>query len=311
MSPERRAVIDVGTNSVKLLVAEVEGRAVHPLLEKSEQTRLGRGFYETHRLRPESIAQTAEAVARFAGQAAVYAPTRIKVIATSAARDAVNQEELIQAIRSVSGLETDVISGEQEADWVYAGVRSDPQLGREPLLIFDIGGGSTEFILGEEDTQHFRQSFPLGTVRLFDKVPVSDPPSGQAWEACHKLITDFLQTTVQPTLGPALRRFGSRPVQLVSTGGTAAILACVSLALETFIRERIEAARLSLEEIEKQRRRFWALPLLERKKIPGLPPDRADVMLFGAAILAEVMRCFGFSHVRVSTRGLRFAAVLT
>src|SRR5437762_12061285 len=127
MEATRRAVIDVGTNSIKLLVADVAGHEVRPLLEESKQTRLGRGFYETHRLQPEAIATTAKAVAKFAEMARERRAASIRVIATSAARDAENPSELTSAIEQVAGLKVEIISGDQEADWVFKGVTTDPQ----------------------------------------------------------------------------------------------------------------------------------------------------------------------------------------
>src|SRR5438093_9622987 len=147
----RRAVIDIGTNSVKLLVAEVSGRRVHPLLERSEQTRLGRGFYATHRLQPAAIADTARAVAGFAAQAREWGAVPTRVIATSAARDAINQSELLAALQSASNLEDDVISGEQEADWAFRGVNSDPAFAGQPLILVDVGGRSTACIPAERN----------------------------------------------------------------------------------------------------------------------------------------------------------------
>src|SRR2546427_10122660 len=146
---QRRAVIDVGTNSVKLLVAQVSGRRVDPLHEESEQTRLGSGFYETHRLQPATIVRTGRAVAEFARQAAEWSVVSTRVIATSAARDALNQDQLLAAIRAASGLAVEVIFGEQEADWAFRGGRSTPPFAGPPLLIFEVGGGSRQFILGE------------------------------------------------------------------------------------------------------------------------------------------------------------------
>src|SRR5438067_2450389 len=136
----RRAVIDVGTNSVKLLVAEVSGRRVEPLIERSEQSRLGRGFYQNRRLQPAAIRDTALAVAGFAAEAAESGAVATRVIATSAARDAVNQQELIAAIQTASGLPVEIISGEQEADWAFRGVISDTVFAGHPLLIVDVGG---------------------------------------------------------------------------------------------------------------------------------------------------------------------------
>src|SRR6185436_12776007 len=121
MKPVTRAVIDVGTNSVKLLVAEVGAGQVLPILEESEQTRLGSGFYETRQLQPQAIEHTAAVVKEFAERARLWAAVTPMVIATSAARDAINQDELLNAIQEASGLKVRVISGEEEADWVYKG----------------------------------------------------------------------------------------------------------------------------------------------------------------------------------------------
>ena len=310
MPSQRRAVIDVGTNSVKILVAQVSGRQVDPLLEQSEQTRLGSGFYETHRLQPATIAQTARAVAEFARQAAEWSAVSIRVIATSAARDALNQEELLTAIRAASGLAVEVISGELEADWAFRGVRSTPLFAGQPLLIVDVGGGSTQFILGEGDHQQFRHSFRLGAVRLLERLPHSDPPSPDEWARCRATLKDYLEQQVRPVIDSELRTFSSRAVQLVGTGGTASVLARIELGLASYDRERIEALSLSLALVRRQRERLWSLPLAERKKIAGLPLDRADVILTGAAIYEVLMGSLGFPDLRVSTRGLRFAAVL-
>ncbi|MGI8966242.1 MAG: hypothetical protein ACR2H1_09180, partial [Limisphaerales bacterium] len=137
----RGAVIDVGTNSVKLLVAVFSKNKIKPLLEESKQTRLGRGFYQNHFLQPSAIEQTAEAVAHFAQTAKKQGVAFIRVIATSAARDAKNPEDLICAIEKKSDLRVEIISGEQEADWVFRGVITNPELARHALLILDVGGG--------------------------------------------------------------------------------------------------------------------------------------------------------------------------
>jgi len=307
---QRRAVIDVGTNSVKLLVAQVSGRRVDPLLEQSEQTRLGSGFYETHRLQPATIARTARAVAEFARKAAEWSAVSTRVIATSAARDALNQDELLTAIRAASGLAVEVVSGEQEADWAFRGVGSTPLFAGRPLLIVDVGGGSTQFILGEGDHQQFRHSFRLGTVRLMERLPHSDPPTPDEWERCLVMLADFLAQQVRPVIDSELRTFSSRAVQLVGTGGTASVMARIDLGLESFDRERIEALLLTQERVRRQREQLWTLPLVERKRIAGLPVDRVDVILTGVAIYEVLMEIFGFPDLRVSTRGLRFAAVL-
>lgn len=313
MSHTRRAVIDVGTNSVKLLVADVEGCEVRPVCEKSRQTRLGQGFYETHRLQPGPISKTASAVTAFAAEARELKAEAIRIIATSAARDAVNSEELVSAIETTAGLKVEIISGEKEAEWVFHGVTSDPALAKDPLLLLDVGGGSTEFILGQGGHANFSQSFPLGTVRLMEMAPHNDPPKSEGLSKCRDWVRKFLETEVRPKLGPQMEhvdklRAGAR-LQMVGTGGTASILARMELKADDFDRGRIEATRLSLERVRWHVDHLWGLPLARREKITGLPPKRADVILTGAVIYEAVMESFDFAELRVSTRGLRFAAV--
>src|SRR2546421_1707716 len=174
MTAVRRAVIDVGTNSIKLLVGEVSGDYIKPLWEESEQTRLGKGFYETHLLQRQAIHATAHFAAQFAELARSYGVASPRVIATSAARDALNQSELIHALEKSSGLKVDVIPGEQEAELAYRGVVSDPALDGKRLLIMDAGGGSTQLIVGKGARVEFAQSFKLGAVRLHEQFPPSD-----------------------------------------------------------------------------------------------------------------------------------------
>jgi exopolyphosphatase/guanosine-5'-triphosphate,3'-diphosphate pyrophosphatase len=327
MQPIRRAVIDVGTNSVKLLVADLAGLAIQPVSEQSKQTRLGHGFYETHRLQTEAIAATAKAVADFAAVAHEAQAVSIRVFATSAAREAVNREELTTAIEQASGLKVEVILGEQEAEWGFQGVTTDPQLARAPLLVMDVGGGSTQFVFGRDGLALFRHSFPLGTVRLMETIPCGDPPQPAELAACRQWLKDFLQKEVRPQLreeiGDRKQEIGvdqslltsaatgtGGGVQLVGVGGTASILGCMEAGLETFDRARIEATRLSAARVFWHLERLWSLPLEQRKTIVGLPKNRADVILMGVAVYYAVMEAVGFRELRLSTRGLRLAALM-
>lgn len=309
MEAIRRAVIDVGTNSVKLLVADVRGRDVQPVHEESRQTRLGKGFYETHWLQPEPIAHTAEAVREFAETAREKNAARLRVVATSAARDAVNPMDLTGAIFRASGLNTEIISGAREAEWAFRGVTTDPELANQPLLLLDVGGGSTEFIVGSGGEKHFAHSFPVGTVRLLEQFPHSNPPTRAEFMGCRDWLKQFLRAEVRPQLEPALKNEGGG-IQLVGTGGTTSILARMEKKLDRFDRDKIERTVLSSEQIAAHRQRLWRLPLEARKEIIGLPKLRADVILTGVLIYETVMEEFGFKQLRVSTRGLRFAAVM-
>lgn len=315
MEAVRRAVIDVGTNSVKLLVAEVSERSVSPILEENRQTRLGQSFYQTHRLQSGSIKSTAEAVADFARKARSAQVRFIRVIATSAARDAVNAKDLTTAIEESSGLHVEIISGAQEADWAFGGVTTDPALAKETLLLLDSGGGSTEFILGQGQERQFSESFPLGTVRLLEAIPHSDPPKTQELDACRQWLQNFLREKVGPKLERPLalaRRSLASPrfVQLVGTGGTASILGCMEAKLGTFDRHALEQTRLTRARLSSHVDHLWSLPIDERRQIVGLPPNRADVILTGSAIYEAVLNHFDFGELRISTRGLRFAALM-
>lgn len=307
--PHRRAVIDIGTNSVKLLVADVAPDAVEPVWEGSEQTRLGRGFYEDHRLRPEAIADTAKAVGQFVQTAREQGAEALRIIATSAARDAVNARELLDAIHAATGETVEVISGEQEADWAFQGVLTDAALRDRPVLILDVGGGSTEFILGESGRALFRDSFKLGSVRMLEATKVSDPPTAAELTTTRVWLRGFLNCEVSPKLGPVLQNLGRTDLALIGTGGTTSILARVELELPDYDRARIEATRFDAARVRWHVERLWGLPLAERRALPGLPPERADVILFGVVIYEAVMEAFGIEMLGVSTRGLRFAAV--
>ncbi len=315
MLSTRRAVIDVGTNSVKLLVADVKGRDIIPIQEESRQTRLGQGFFETHRLMPEAIANTADAVAKFAAQARALNATSLRVIATSAARDATNTADLIAAIEKVAGVPLEIITGDQEADWAFHGVTTDAELAQVPLLILDVGGGSTEFILGQGEHKHFRQSFRVGTVRLLETIPHSDPPTREELAETRQWLREFFAEKIRPALLPALERekqlcAARTPIALIGTGGTPTILARIEGRLETYERSTIERTYLSLERVRWHAEHLWSLPLAKREGIVGLPRKRADVILPGVLIFEAVMEQFGFQELRVSTRGLRFAAVM-
>jgi exopolyphosphatase/guanosine-5'-triphosphate,3'-diphosphate pyrophosphatase len=316
MPATRRAVIDVGTNSVKLLVADVSAAAVKPVLEDSEQTRLGgAGFYETHRLQPKAIVKTARAVAAFVLQARQLNATTVRIIATSAARDAVNARQLTATIEQACGLKVEIISGEQEAQMAFRGVTSVADLAQAPLLLLDVGGGSTEFILGQGEQMHFCQSFRLGVLRLLEALPHGTSPTARELAECRQWVAEFLDREVRPQLEPALNRekgldAAHRAVQLVGTGGTATIMARMEGQLDRFKRARIEATRLDLAQVRGHVERLWGMSLTKRRRVVGLPEKRADVILPGVVIYEAVMGAFGFSELRVSTRGLRFSAVM-
>jgi exopolyphosphatase/guanosine-5'-triphosphate,3'-diphosphate pyrophosphatase len=303
-----RAVIDVGTNSVKLLVADVQGGAVEPIFEGSEQTRLGAGFYETHQLSRAAIDATAKVIRKFADLAYAYAPWSLHVLATSAARDAVNRDELEARIKEVADLYLAVIDGDEEANFAFLGVASDPQLKDRALLVVDIGGGSTEFILGANGHRQAARSFQIGSVRLLEKFRVSDPPTKTEREICLAWLRSFFAQEIRPFLQEH-RKEAASPT-LVSTGGTASILGRMKWKLAAYDREKIEGTVLTTADLAAETKRLWSMPIEERRQLPGLPSSRADVILMGSAILEAAAEALGFSEARVSIRGLRYGVLL-
>ncbi len=307
--PNRRAVIEIGTNSVKLLVADVSEDAVHPVWDTSRQTRLGQGFYPAHRLQPGAVAETAATVAAFKSRALALGAGAMRVIATSAAREAENADELRAAVRTAAGLEVEIIPGDLEACWGFAGAMTDPALRARTVLLVDVGGGSTEWVLGCGPDIRFHASYPLGAVRLLEALAPADPPSTRDLDRGRREVARFLQTRVAPALGPDLAQCGSGEPEWVAVGGTATVLALMERGAERFDRDAVDGCRLTRAALEHRLQTLWSLPMAARRRLPGLPPERADVILTGALIYAEAMARFQAPALRVSARGVRYAAV--
>lgn len=308
----RSAVIDIGTNSVKLLIAEVTSSGeVIPEYETSVQTRLGRGFYVRQELQEEPVRLTAAAVANFAEEAREAGAQRIVVLATSAAREARNQEAFCRQVEAASGLPVRILSGQQEAEWVFLGMAGTPGCRGHRTLILDVGGGSTEFLLGRDHHLEFQASFPLGTVRSLESGPsLGENPGLEGKARAEEQVMGYLQTEVQPQLGSCLKGAGGELPLLLATGGTPAILARVFHRTESYDRDLIEETVLSDVELEQLSTMLWTTPLTQRRKLPGMPPERADVILLGAVIFTQTQKLWGLKHLRVSLRGLRFGALM-
>ena len=302
----RRGVIDIGTNSVKLLIADLRGDEISPDLETSRQTRLGRGLYSGGKLQAEPIQATVAAVNELLALAKANDCSDTRIIATSAVRDSSNPAELLDAL----GQAVDVLSGDNEARLVFAGVMGCPRLAKSPTLVIDIGGGSTEFIVGDASGMRFHKSLPLGSVRLMERHAVSDPPAGGELETVCKSIDQALSETSLPGLRGQLNAPGqAQQFAMIGSGGMAGILAKMELADDAYDRERMEAVELPLDRVTAWRERLWGLTLARRREITGLPPKRADVALFGSLIYEQAMRQLGFAALRVSTRGIRFGVL--
>ncbi len=305
----RRAVIDIGTNSVKLLVGDVAGPTVTPVFETSEQTRLGTGFYATQRLQPGPISHTANAALQFANLARQHGAQSVRLIGTSAVRDALNRDDLARALAQATQLPLEILSGQQEADWVCRGVATSPTLAHHPTVIIDAGGGSTEFVAGQPGHIRFRGSFQLGTIRYLEHHPLQDPPTPADWDQCRRDLDAHITTQILPALLPHLTPTRT-PWLAVGASGTATILARLHHGLDTYDRSLLEDTVLTAAALAEWRQRLWSIPLAQRRLVPGLPPERADVILPGIAIYDTVLRHLQLPALHITLRGLRFAALL-
>jgi exopolyphosphatase/guanosine-5'-triphosphate,3'-diphosphate pyrophosphatase len=285
----RRAVIDIGTNTVKLLVADVQQAQVVTVLSGDRTTRLGEGVDERRQLLPAAIARTVQAVNEFRAEAKTLGATEIIALTTSAARDATNRDEFLDGVRQTCGLEVKLISGEREADLIFRGVSSDPEWSGEPILVVDVGGGSAEFIQGRGGKMELFHSLPLGALRLTEKFG-----EGRFGELCDYLLA---------ALNPALARYEATGRRLICTGGTITTVA-------RMLHSPVDHATISHESLGSLLQQLEAMSVAERKKVDGLPPERADIIVAGGAVFLVVMAVLDMDELTVSVRNLRYGALI-
>jgi exopolyphosphatase/guanosine-5'-triphosphate,3'-diphosphate pyrophosphatase len=304
----RVATIDIGTNTVLLLIAEVtqDGRLV-PIVDRAEITRLGQGVDRARALAPEAVERTLDCLSRYASAIAENGATRVSVVGTSAMRDAggkgQNKSEFIERAAKILGVAPRVVSGDEEASLAFAGGLLD--LGLEgDVTAFDVGGGSTELIRGTATTRttqvRQRTSLDVGSVRLFERHVRSDPPSATEMSVVRAFVQDQLFGVDPPPSG--------RP--LVGMAGTVTTLAAVARDIDPYDPTRVHGMRLGATELAAVGRRLTELPLAERKSITGLEPKRADVIPVGAAIVQAILGWARADEVIVSDRGVRWGLAL-
>jgi exopolyphosphatase/guanosine-5'-triphosphate,3'-diphosphate pyrophosphatase len=296
---DRFATIDVGTNTVLLLVAERRGGALTPLLERADITRLGRGVDATGRLDPAAIRDTVAVLAEYARAARELGATVLACVATSAARDAANGAEFFEAARAAAGLAPEVIPGDEEARLVWASAWRDFGRAGAPLAVLDVGGGSTELSFGDGPAPRGRASLQVGAVRLTERHVRGDPPTA---EELGRLVA-AAREAVRPFASMEGRAPGGR---LVGVAGTVTTLAAVAQALPAYDAEKVHGSALTLVEIDGLAGRLAHLTVRERAALPGMEPKRADVILAGAVVVAEAMRATDFDRLTVSDRGVRW-----
>ena len=304
----RVAAIDIGTNTVLLLIAEVgDGGGIVPVLERAEITRLGQGVDRTRSLDPAAVERTLACLRDYGSAIAEHDVTSLDVVGTSAMRDAAAAggpgANFIEKARAILGTAPRVISGDEEATLAFSGGLAGLGLSGE-VTAFDIGGGSTEVIrgtLGAGTAQIAqRQSVDMGSVRLFERLVHNDPPSAVEMAAVRSLVLDQLLLLTAPPLGQAL----------VGMAGTVTTVAAVARGIEPYDPAQIHGARLARPEIVETARRLRELTLSERKQLTGLEEKRADVIPVGAAILETIVIWANAEEIVVSDRGVRWGVAL-
>ncbi len=285
----RVAAIDQGTNTTRLLVADVVEGHVEPISRRSTITRLGEGVDSRHRLLPLPITRVRNALSEYRRELESLGAERALLVATSAVRDAENGEAFLGEIEWSYGFTTQLLSGDEEAAMTLRGVGGID----EDSIVIDIGGGSTELTRFDG-----RVSTELGSVRLTERFLASDPPQAEELRSLGEAIRAIL----------AEHDFEAE--RGIGVAGTVTSLAALGLGLVEYDSGRVDGHRLSEGAVAEQLDRLAALPLAERREVPGLEPERAPVIVAGAAILLETMRHLGLNEIEVSERDLLDGAAL-
>ncbi len=279
----KKAVIDIGTNSCRLFIAEVNNKKIeNKILKLMKITQLGEGVDKNKKLSDIAMDRTIKVLKRYKKEIIRHSVGEVKVVATSATRDAKNKDFFINKVKDETGLEVRCITGEEEGMLSFKGCVSD--FDRE-ILVFDIGGGSTEFILGNKLKIDFIKSFDVGAVRIKEKFFRKDMEEGKKW--VFSLLND-------------LQRFEKNSYKLVGVAGTVTTHVSVLLGMETYETNRVHMYSLKRDEIEKNLKRFENLSLENRKKILGLHPKRASIIIPGTYLLLWIMEILGKEEIIVS-----------
>jgi exopolyphosphatase / guanosine-5'-triphosphate,3'-diphosphate pyrophosphatase len=300
----RVAVEDIGTNTTRLLVADVEDGRVHELVRKTKVTRLGEGVDSTGRLADAAIERVATRLEDYRAILHELKPERSVALATSATRDAANGDEFRQLLHDRFGLDVRIISGEEEARLTFRGATAARPPGAGPFVVIDIGGGSTEFVVGTAGSDPtFSVSTQAGSVRQTERHLKEDPPSDEDLLALRVAVRSIIEEAIPEQIRATVK--GG-----IAVAGTATSLAAIDQQLDPYDPEKVEGYRLLVEAVERMLGELAALPLAERRQVTGLHPDRAPTIVAGAAILLESMRVFGLASLEVSEADILHGAAL-
>lgn len=293
------AGVDVGTLTCRLLIARLDEQGrLHELRSDRRILRLGQGVDQTRRLASEAMARVVETLKEWSGVLEAYRPDGVAVVATSAVRDAVNRDEFLDLVKKETGLEVELISGEEEARRTMLGIRSGLPAGVADMLALDIGGGSTEFILDRPAQQPTIRSIDIGVVRLSERLLHHDPPTVEEVEQAR----DWVRKETEAAVAGMPRLSG---LTFVGTAGTITSLAAMAQQLPAYEPARIHNYRLTLATVQQIEQTLLSRTKAQRIGLPGLERGREEVIVSGTIILRTVMETLGMPSVLVSDLGLR------
>jgi len=297
----RVAVIDVGSNSSRLLVADVVDGEVAKIERQSRVTRLGRGVDLSGQLSAEAIEEACEAIGDYVAICEAAGVEAVAAIATSAVRDASNGAAFVAELRERFALSARVLDGDEEARLTYLGATHE-QPPADPTLVIDIGGGSTELIVGSGSEISFQASLQAGVVRHTERHISTDPPTAGELEELAGDVRTIIEAVSENERAAA--------VAGIAVAGTPTSLAAIDLELDPYDPERVHGHLLSLESIQRLLSQLASARLEERVQIPGLHADRAPTIIAGVVILVEAMRAFGLKRIRVSEHDILYGTAI-
>jgi exopolyphosphatase/guanosine-5'-triphosphate,3'-diphosphate pyrophosphatase len=283
--PMRVAAIDCGTNSIRLLIADIDGHNFREVVRDMEIVRLGQGVDQTGQFHPDAIARTLAAVDKFALEIAKRGVEKIRFCATSATRDATNRHLFVDGVRERLGIELEVITGEEEAALSFAGAIKDLDPSNGPFLVVDIGGGSTEFVFGTSTVEAAR-SVNIGCVRMTERHFASDPATPEQIESA--------RSDIQAAIAQAAAVVPITTAKtLVGVAGTATTVAAAALALPEYDRYAIHLSRISAQQTHDAASMFATSTREQRLALGYMHPGRVDVIAAGSLVLSEIMKATG------------------
>jgi len=297
--PSKVASIDIGTHTILLLIAEWDGKMLKPLVDVETIVRLGEGLHTHRSLSEEAMDRGLQTLARYMERCQIADVRTLFAVGTNVLREARNAAEFVGRAQERLGLSIEVISGEEEALYSFLAVTKDLGGLKKPTLVIDVGGGSTELILGRGGQIEQWVSLPLGAVRCTEQFLHSDPVQREEWQAMERTIRERLSKGPHPV----------EPVSMVPVGGTATTLASVEQGLEEFVTEKIHHFILTREALKNQLSLYRSRTIDERKTIRGLSPARADVILAGGTILYMAMEELDCPSAIVSCHGVRYGVL--